>query len=83
MELFPFSYAYACTYAYVTPVHTYFSYFPYAYLCLCLCQSVNKPLETSMRRGQEDWDLIKTNTKSKTLAKDNVPCLYMFIGPLQ
>ena len=50
MELFPF-FAYAYTYAYVTPVRTYlsyFSYFSYAYVCacayVCLCQSVNQPI---------------------------------------
>jgi len=31
MELFPFS----CAYAYVTPVHTYFSYSSYAYVYAC------------------------------------------------
>ena len=35
MELFPFSYAYACVYAYVTPVHTHFSYFSYRYVYAC------------------------------------------------
>ena len=33
MELFPFSYVHA--YAYVTPVHTYFSYFSYVYVYAC------------------------------------------------
>ena len=55
-----FLYAYACVYAYVTPVHTCISYFSYAYAYACAYAYV-KMCEPALSKQVLNYSFINQN----------------------